>query len=237
MLVYQYPLAIHSGKSTISSRAKRPRRDCRRTVGPGAPQGTLLAKENHGKMLGNVWANDGKMMGKWWFCRKHVVGKWPIHDLWREKQAHGVYEMFEETRWPESWEKASANQTNWMPGNDRVNTIYKHHLEHPGRVGIELWLIICTYIYTYPHVLETAMEQWTGYPQFILHLFTIKTYRKKMKKNVYYLYIMGYIDCRWFSHFQTPLVAAFKAHKRVIPPVARDSHVMDENPQYNWLVY
>jgi len=58
MLVYQYPLAIHGGKSTISSRAKRPRRDCRRTVGPGAPQGTLP----QGK--GKPWENAGKCVGK-----------------------------------------------------------------------------------------------------------------------------------------------------------------------------
>ena len=71
--VYQYPLAIHSGKSTISSRAKRPRRDCRRTVGPGFFPGHVAARQR--KTMGKCWEMCGQMMGKWWFCRKHVVGK------------------------------------------------------------------------------------------------------------------------------------------------------------------
>ena len=85
--VYQYPLAIHSGKSTISSRAKRPRRDCRRTVGPGAPQGTLLQGkgkpwENAGKCVGKCvgkwWENDGKMMILSKTCGWKMTNSWSL---------------------------------------------------------------------------------------------------------------------------------------------------------------
>ena len=73
------------------------------------------------------------------------------------------------------------------------------------------------YIYIYIHVLETAMEQWTGYPQFILHLFTIEKYRKKKKNSILLvdngiiLTVDGFeefgLPNPWvsqLSHFQTP---------------------------------